>query len=188
MIHNFTISFFESGANIHFMSTRGPESIDSIPEEIKGYVDYIVQYLESYKTPREQIAEEVIKSFIETATVEELLAKQELFDEWQSGEHYEAGSYVRANGRLYKVQETHAAIVPPGANSRTVYARIRGEEEILPFREVDSPEDAYVQGDKYVDDEGVVWESNEDFNFHPEHVYPAGWRRLGTLEEQERRS
>ena len=182
MIHNFTISFFEGGANIHFMSTRGPDSIDSIPDEIRGYVDYIVQYLESYKPPHQAIADQIVADFVATATTEELLARKELFDEWKPGEHYRAGEYVRNKDRLFKVLEPHYAAQPPSTGLKHTYEIVE-LETILPWREQNSPEDMYIVGEKYIDEDGIVWESNCDNNFNNAKDYPSGWRRLGTLEE-----
>ena len=188
MIHNFTVSFFEGGANIHFMSNKGADSIDAIPDEIRGYVNNIVQYLGSYKPPHQAIADQIVADFVATATTEDLLARKELFDEWKSGDHYNTGEYVRNKNRLFKVLEPHYAAQPPSTGLKHTYEIVELESEtVLPWREQNSPEDMYIVGEKYMDEEGIVWESISDSQSFNAAEYPAGWRRLGTLEEYKAR-
>lgn len=184
MVHTYTISFFEHAAQINFIGKNGAADIDHIPDEIIDTAEQIRAFLTDYKSPKQLLEEQIVKDFIKNATVEDLLAKPELFPSWKSGEPLAVDEIVENNGRLWRSLKTHVASLPPGHATKDLYKEVKIEtDEILAWRDTTEPGRDYMQGEKYIDEDGIVWESNCDNNFNNAVDYPAGWRRLGTLEE-----
>lgn len=105
----------------------------------------------------------------------------ELYPLYSVGVSYVAGTRIRYNDKLYKVNQSHTSQsdwIPD--NTPALYTEVAPEGEIPVWRRPTGAHDAYNSGDRvwFPDHDGKVYESTYDGNVYSPAEYAAGWTEI----------
>ena len=141
--------------------------------------DQALGVIQLYRTP-EQIRRDAIT---ETAISADPKAVAEAIPEWQPGNHYRIGQFVRHTGMIYRVLQAHtsqADWLPDVASALYTRADKTTTDPVETVPEWVRPtgaHDAYGIGDK-VKFEGKIYESLIAGNTYSPTDYPQGWKEI----------
>ena len=128
-----------------------------------------------------------VQLYAQTLSDEQAATVESLYPPWEAGAAYEKGALLRYGGRLYRVEQAHAAQEhqPPGGEGMlAVYRPIQEPGEVLPW----VYGEAVAIGDKRIDPtDGLVYEvyAEAGANIWEPHEVPAIWRLVEEEEETE---
>lgn len=185
MIQGITINWHGDDVSVHVQTTDGHKVVEELSDETIQVIQVLRELLEAYKTPQERLQEEIIEEWVEGATDEEIVERQDVLKEWEPGQDYKQGQAVQYEGKPYRIVQAHVsqAYYPPSADTQALYTDITRTKELMEWVQPTGVHDAYMKGDRYVDEEGIVWEANSDHVVHSAKDFPPAWKRLGTREE-----
>ena len=116
-------------------------------------------------------------------TDEEALEVPLLYERWQPGQDYAAGTRLYHEGTLYRVLQDHRSQEDwtPGAAPSLFTEVLIPDPEVIPVWVQPDSTNAYVTGDKvhFPTAEDPVYESLIDGNVWSPAAYPGGWRLIG---------
>lgn len=141
-------------------------------ERIQLAIEFNKRFIASnYINKKEALA--IIES--KDLTVEDLNTLLYLYEAWKPNISYVLGDYVRLNGTLYKVIQTHISMedwTPIETPSLYTIVQPRGIIEQWGFRDVTN--NPFMKGEKVIF-ETLVYESLIDNNVWSPSDYPQGW-------------
>ena len=119
----------------------------------------------------------LIEQAAESLTDNEALRAIHLFQKWQAGRSYSAGTRVKYNNKLYRCTRAHTSrdAWNPEDNKIMWEEVVHTEEPEPTIPEWDSNHGAYSKNDKVIY-EGSTWESTINNNIWTPGIY--GWNRI----------